>query len=512
MDDWTEGYVADINYTFGYYGGLNPQRVGLAFLSQGLVPPEINSACELGFGQGLSINLHAAGSSVVWHGTDFNPSQASFAQELASQSGSNLYINDKSFAEFSARPDLPEFDFIGLHGVWSWISDENRAVIVDFISKKLKFGGVLYISYNTMPGWTSFAPMRHLMTVHANVMGIEGHGTINRINGAIEFAEKLLTKNPLFARANPQATERLEKLKNSNRHYLAHEYFNRDWAPMHFATMADWLKPCKLQYACSASYLDHLDRLNLSADQQAFLSEIPDSTLKETTRDFLVNKQFRSDYWVKGARKLNAFERAEALRAVRVVLTRHREDVSLKVKGALGEAHMIESIYVPILNALEANQPKTIGQIEQECTGKKLSLQEVVQAVMVLIGTEQCDIAQGDQAITKSLEYSARLNSYICDRARGGGEVGHLCSPVTGGGFSLNRFQQLFLYSIRAGKKRPTEWAQDAYKKIASEKTKLVKDGKTLDKPEEIAAELKVQAELFSQKTLSVLKGLKIFE
>jgi hypothetical protein len=51
--DWTAGYVADIGYTYGYYTELNPQRVKLAFLNQGLVFPEMGTACELGFGQGL---------------------------------------------------------------------------------------------------------------------------------------------------------------------------------------------------------------------------------------------------------------------------------------------------------------------------------------------------------------------------------------------------------------------------------------------------------------------------
>ena len=60
MSDWTSGYVADIGYTFGYYAELNPLRVRLAFLNQGLVFPEVGTACELGFGQGLSANLHAA--------------------------------------------------------------------------------------------------------------------------------------------------------------------------------------------------------------------------------------------------------------------------------------------------------------------------------------------------------------------------------------------------------------------------------------------------------------------
>jgi len=43
------------------------------------VCPAFGVACELGFGQGLSANLHAAGSLIEWHGTDFNPAQAGFA-------------------------------------------------------------------------------------------------------------------------------------------------------------------------------------------------------------------------------------------------------------------------------------------------------------------------------------------------------------------------------------------------------------------------------------------------
>ena len=86
MTTWTSGYVADIGYTFGYYTELNPLRLGLAFAQQGLVAPTVGAACELGFGQGLSANLHAAAGVAQWHGTDFNPSQAGFAQQLAAES------------------------------------------------------------------------------------------------------------------------------------------------------------------------------------------------------------------------------------------------------------------------------------------------------------------------------------------------------------------------------------------------------------------------------------------
>ena len=51
MTSWTAGYVADIDYTYGYYTELNPARIRLAFTVNGLAFPEIGTACELGFCQ-----------------------------------------------------------------------------------------------------------------------------------------------------------------------------------------------------------------------------------------------------------------------------------------------------------------------------------------------------------------------------------------------------------------------------------------------------------------------------
>ncbi|CAB1371013.1 class I SAM-dependent methyltransferase [Denitratisoma oestradiolicum] len=510
MSDWTSGYVADIGYTFGYYQELNPLRVRLAFLNAGLVAPEVGAACELGFGQGMSANLHSAATVTSWHGTDFNPSQAGFAQELASVSGSGARLYDEAFADFSNRSDLPDFDYIGLHGIWSWISDENRRTIVDFIRRKLKVGGVLYISYNTLPGWAAFAPMRHLMTEHAEVIGSEGHGIVSRINGALEFTEKLLATNPTYARANPQIADRIKKIKEQNRHYLAHEYFNRDWHPMHFATMAEWLESAKVQYACSANYLDHVDAINLSGEQQAFLQEIPDSMFRESTRDFMINQQFRKDYWVKGARKLSTLEQAEALRLQKVMLATHRPDVPLKVGGALGEATMDASIYNPILDLLADHRPRTLGQIEQAMRDRNIVFSQILQAVMVLTGSGHLFAVLEDSAITKTRKVCDRLNAYLMNKARGGGDISYLASPVTGGGIAVGRFHQLFLLALSQGKKQPAEWASFVWQLFAMQGQKLVKEGKALDAPEENLTELTAQAAIFAEKHLPIMKALQI--
>jgi SAM-dependent methyltransferase len=510
MTDWTAGYVADIGYTFGYYEELNPLRVKLAFVSHGVVCPEFGTACELGFGQGMSANLHSAASVTQWYGTDFNPSQAGFAQELASVSGNRAKLYDQAFAEFANRADLPDFDYIGLHGIWSWISDENRAVIVDFIRRKLKVGGVLYISYNTQPGWAAMVPMRDLLTEHSEVMGAPGQGIVPRIDAAIAFAEKLLATNPSYAKANPQVADRVKKIKEQNRNYVAHEYFNRDWMPMSFASMGNWLAPAKLSFACSANYLDYVKALNLTAEQQALLGELPDEMFRQTVRDFMVNQQFRKDYWVKGARKLSSLEQAEGLRAQKVVLTTHRQDVSLKVNGALGEATTSEAIYNPLLNALADHKPKTLGQLEVALKEEGVNFAQLTEAIVILAATGSVAAVQNEAVIPQARKHADKLNAHLIGKARGSSEITYLASPLTGGGTAVARFEQLFLLALAQGKKQPAEWAQAVWQIVQAQGQKLVKDGKTFDTPEDNLAELTEQALVFAQKRLPILKALLI--
>lgn len=509
MNDWTSGYVAEIGYIYGYYLELNPQRVKLAFLNAGLVAPEFGTACELGFGQGLSANMHAAASVCSWHGTDFNPAQAGFAQELAASSGANAHLFDEAFDEFANR-DMPEFDYIGLHGIWSWISDENRGVIVDFIRKKLKVGGVLYISYNTLPGWGTFAPMRHLMTKHAEVIGADGAGIVSRIDGALDFTEKLLATNPLYARANPQVHDRFKQIKDQDRNYLAHEYFNRDWHPMHFDTMAQWLEPAKLTYACSAHYPDYIDGINLSPEQQIFLGDIHDPMFKQSVRDFMVNQNFRRDYWVKGARRLAPLNQAEGLREQRLVMTAHRPDVSFKVKGALGEADLTESIYTPILDLMADYKVRSMGQIEQSVKDSGINFAQLTQAVLVLCGNGAFSAVQDDTAIIKAKKNTEKLNTHLILKARSSNDITYLASPVTGGGVIVGRFQQLFVLALQQGKKKPEDWAAFVAQILASQGQKILKEGKPLDTPEKHMVELTTQANEFEVKQLPILQALQI--
>ncbi len=302
MASWTSGYVADIGYTHGFYRELTPNLLSFVALAQGQQAPDASAPltyCELGCGQGFSMNLLAAANPHIrFYATDFNPSQVAGARRLASEAGlENVAFYDTSFADFADEPSLPrEFDIIALHGIYSWISAENRQAIVNFIARKLKVGGLVYISYNCLPGWSAAAPMRQLMYLHAKS---RGGPTAPRLEGALNFVEQIQNSGAAYFRAIPGLKERFERIKGQNRNYLAHEYFNDDWNLLYHADVARELSAAKLSYLGSAAVLEQIDAINLTAEQQQLMAGIEDPVLRETVRDFMINQQFRRDVFVK---------------------------------------------------------------------------------------------------------------------------------------------------------------------------------------------------------------------
>lgn len=510
MADWTSGYVADIGYTYGYYTELNPLRASLLLLNAKLAPPPQGAACELGFGQGISANIHAAASPAHWYGTDFNPSQAGFAQQLAASYPDGARLYDQGFDEFCARADLPDFDYIGLHGIWSWISDDNRRTIVDFVRRKLKVGGVLYISYNTLPGWTPMVPVRNLLKRHAEIMTPPGAGVEAKVENAIAFARQLWATNPAYARAHPQLADRLKAIAAQDHHYVAHEYFNRDWLPMSFAEMADWLADAKVDFACSATAIEHVPETQMSNEQSALLNALPDAVFRQSVRDFIVNQRFRRDYWIKGPRRLTALAHAELLRAVRVMLPLRRADVTLTMDTPVGTTTLNADVYLPLLDLLADNQPRTIGQIEQALQGRGILLGQLQQAALVLMEKGALTPIQDEQTIARRRPHTDALNRLLLDHARSAEEIGFLASPVTGAGVAVNRLGQLCLLARASGLQEPREWAGYSDQLLKAQGQRVARDGEAIVDDSEALQFLNELALDFRDKQLPLLIALGV--
>src|SRR5262249_14413053 len=366
-------------------------------LSAGVAPPAGRPLryLELGYGLGLSLNIHAAAILGEFWGTDFNPSHVAHARALADASGSGAKLLDDTFAEIAARPDLPEFDIIALHGIWSWISDENNRVVIDLIRRKLRVGGMLYISYNCLPGWSPMLPLRNLMKLHADFSG-EGTGMVDKVDGALAFAQQVIDSGALYFSRNPAVGEWLKAIAGQNRNYLAHEYFREHWRVTTFSEVAKWLDDAKLSFVASAHLLDHVEAVNLTGEGNKLLAGIKHPILRQSVRDYFVNQQFRRDVFIKGPRRLSALEWEEAMRSDAFALATHADDVAMKVTGALGEATLQEQVYRPLIKALAENDyaPKTVDQLAAHAQLKAMPMAQILQAILVLTGTAHVHPAQ----------------------------------------------------------------------------------------------------------------------
>jgi hypothetical protein len=134
----------------------------------------------------------------------------------------------------------------------------------------------------------------------------------------------------------------------------------------------------------------------------------------------------------------------------------------------------------------------------------------LVQSLIVLTGGGHLYPVQDPETIKVMQSRCKKLNTYLCQRARNGGEIAFLASPVIGGGVPVGRFQQLFLLARQAGKKQPSEWAAAVWEILSTQGQRLIKDGKAIETADENIAELTSQATVFSEKQLPILKALGI--
>ena len=511
MNTWNYGYFTESTYTYGYYRELNPTFQKFCLLAKGFAAAESNAGenyCELGFGQGVSLNIHAAANLGSYFGTDFNPAHAAHANELCTASGCDGKFFDDSFEEMLNRADLPKFDSINLHGIWSWISAENQKIIVEFARKFLKPGGIFYNSYNCYPGWSPAAPMREIFVLH-DKYAQKSTKTFERVEEAMKFTEELFAKNPAYFQRVPDAAKIFENTRKLDHDYLAHEYFNRDWICMYFTDVVELLDAAKLDFVCTAEVIETLEHLSVPQTALDFLNKIEHPVMREQVRDYFVNRQFRKDLYVRGARKISAYERSKRLLDTNYVLL-NPAPFPEKIATAAGEITLAPEACKKMYEHLTAHnfRPKNFTDFAKN--NAEISAAGIEQLLIVLVHTGNIAPCQSDAAIKAVKPKCDALNKYFCSRAKVSDDIGFLASPVTGGGFGVNRFEQIFLSAISDGKKSADALADAAWEILQAQGQQLIQNGNKLETPEENLAQLREMAKDFSEKRLPILKALQI--
>ncbi|WP_297600208.1 class I SAM-dependent methyltransferase [Helicobacter sp. UBA3407] len=140
------GYATELEYVDDFIPALNPLWIDFSLTLAGVECPKPQGKfryLELGFGLGNSLTLHASCSEGEFMGNDFIPAHCQHAQKFIAASQSCAQVYEEDFLGFYKRllQENRKFDYIILHGVWSWVSRENQEVIFEIINHCLDFGG-----------------------------------------------------------------------------------------------------------------------------------------------------------------------------------------------------------------------------------------------------------------------------------------------------------------------------------------------------------------------------------
>lgn len=414
-------FDAELEYTFGFYSYLKPEILTLTCQLLGISPlagaapngklPQGINYCELGCGQGATLNvLAAADPSGHYVGVDYNPAQIKNARALAESAGiKNVEFIEASFADLGQR-DLPEFDFIALHGIYSWVAKNLRDDIVDFIGKKLKPGGLCYISYNCTIGRGADFAFRQLLQ-----MSLKRSGTPSPegIGWSLALAEEFATKGARYFSANPSARQRLTDTQNRNPVYVFHEYFNPVWEPFFFHEVAADMAKADMVYVGESAIASNNPDLAIPSSLRGAFELHSGVAEQELLKGIWANQPFRRDIYIKGApKRLSLDEQVAIFKGLHYGLAHPREECQLRVQVPAGTANLPDNPFTTLLNVLE-KAPVSGERLRQCLPPGAVGDRDFIRAMIVLFGAEYAELRTSPAALPEMTHRFDQLNAGI---------------------------------------------------------------------------------------------------
>lgn len=331
------GYVTDVPYVYGFKPMLAPAWLDLVALIGGVKSPARDSGfawCDLGCGQGVTAAILAATHlKGAFYGIDAMPAHIEHAKRLAAEADApNAYFHAADFAAAGVLP-LPRFDYIVMHGVYSWVGAPVRGQLRRFIDAHLKSGGLVYVSYNALPGWTGDLPFQHLVReLAANLSG----NSAARFDGAAGLIGKLAEAGAPSLASSYIVDELGKRSSDYRPHYLVHEFMHAGWQPFYVTELRQDLEEIGLVPVGSALIAENFDSWMLGRRARKLVAGVADLGQRELVRDFCIDQRFRCDVFARDAARLSAVEQRDGLLSAGIALARPPATITYELATPAG--------------------------------------------------------------------------------------------------------------------------------------------------------------------------------
>lgn len=198
-------------------------------------------------------------------------------------------------------------------------------------------------------------PLRTLMW---QALSQAGDSSLQRIESGMAFAKRLEAMQSRYFVENPTVKADLAAMVDDSRNYLTHEYFNHNWQPFYQSEVVEQLAEAKLSYVVSGDIDDRFyNNFKLMQEPLQILTDVPDTTRRETIRDFMFNTRFRRDLFVKGAVKFLALEQVEQLSHTYFALIIDPAEMSYEVALVGCAIQLDQAIYRPMIDCRAGGWP-----------------------------------------------------------------------------------------------------------------------------------------------------------
>ncbi len=272
----------------------------------GLSPAPANTARILEIGSSYGGNLMSQAlfyPQATFTGIEIAPTQVSVGKTYIDQLGiTNLELLEGDVNE--SHHHLGTYDYIIAHGFYSWVDEDTKDNFLRLCKEHLAENGILYMSYNTYPGWHKMDSVRALLQFANKDIDTLNHR--EKVRHGKTVASKLgalmLEYDTVKAQQGPFLQSLRQTLQKQDC-YVGHDHLEPVNTPVYFHQCMDHMAEHGFTYLCDCdlnlSFPDVYDEI-LRTKLQELAPHDP--LAREQYIDFMLNTAFRKSLFThKGA-------------------------------------------------------------------------------------------------------------------------------------------------------------------------------------------------------------------
>ena len=272
----------------------------------GLSPAPASTARILEIGSSYGGNLISQAlfyPKATFTGIEIAPTQVSVGKTYIDQLGiTNLALLEGDVNE--SHQHLGTYDYIIAHGFYSWVDEETKDNFLRLCKEHLGSNGILYMSYNTYPGWHKMDSVRALLEFANKDIDTLNHR--EKVRHGKTVASKLGTLMLEYDTVKNQQGPFLQSLRQTLQKqdcYVGHDHLEPVNTPVYFHQCMDQMAEHGFTYLCDCdlnlSFPDVYDE-TLRTRLQDLAPHDP--LAREQYIDFMLNTAFRKSLFThKGA-------------------------------------------------------------------------------------------------------------------------------------------------------------------------------------------------------------------